>query len=874
MRRTRKIRGKSKRKDKFVGLALVLLLIGATAVFIWVRHDPAEEPAGATDSKLSERQSGHETATDIGDSSVGEPDMTESRSQDEYIAEPDQENEEGLEYSTTWFGMSWPGGPKWMQTSIGYLMVTDDGMVVTHSPWDEAHRNATLYSEDGDIIAGVPSGTSRVITADDKYVYVPYKKKNEQGKELMGVARYYRNHLHRKFKGYKEELRTLPAPIDGPGPERGLKLLNGARWRYDKGFGNLPNYNVWLERPEYLWSDWKREKQLEKDPSLAEMYRRPPPQLRGMVSDGVTLFVADDINQQITLLDVETMEKRDSFEVPYPGPVTLDENGNLWIIQRPDAEELEGRAGWLDRGPHRVVEYTKDGVATGRRITDLKRPSAIDCGGPDGLLYVADAHPERFQVFVYDVSGSEPELVDKIGEEGGIFAGPVRGRRGPHRLDMLSGVGVDAQGRVTVSTRGASGSFIRQFDADRSVRWERYTATFMDGASFDPAYDGTVVYSGQGSANKFVLNYDRTERLDEWVAVTRDNSQYPHDSRNYRGEVIRLPNGRLYLQTDGGGSGTGRGTLILRKEKGGEIFVPSVYLSNGHHSEGGYPPERPMDGDIPARMMWRDVDGDGKMTPDEYFDIEGHENNRKWRLDSHGNLWEDFSAGFKNRDGRGILRYELKGFDEHENPIYDFDLQNAELIENPAPFAGRGRHKSRTVIEDFHYDADHDRMYISGYTADYEGSLTGKVGPEFVVYENFMDEERREILSVIDMGRDISSWDVAGGLLFAAQGTDKEGDESVHVFNIRTGESLGWMTPGPRLYAEKSWLDIPWAIAAFKRSNGEIIVTQENNWKNLKIVYRLPPQDMLPKGKYSGLEEKRLTPAISEDLKEATSFGL
>jgi len=66
------------------------------------------------------------------------------------------------------------------------------------------------------------------------------------------------------------------------------------------------------------------------------------------------------------------------------------------------------------------------------------------------------------------------------------------------------------------------------------------------------------------------------------------------------------------------------------------------------------------------------------------------------------------------------------------------------------------------------------------------------------------------------------------------------------VWNTRTGDSLGTLKPGPLLYNETSLVHIPDGLCVFLRENGEYIVTCENNWKNLQIMYRIPPQPLLP----------------------------
>jgi hypothetical protein len=275
----------------------------------------------------------------------------------------------------------------------------------------------------------------------------------------------------------------------------------------------------------------------------------------------------------------------------------------------------------------------------------------------------------------------------------------------------------------------------------------------------------------------------------------------------------------------------------------------------GHGSDGDYPPGRPRDEDGKnwARIMWRDVDGDGRVDADEFVHVGHHQNMTYWHLDSAGSLWE-YRDSFKRQreEPCGLLRYPLKGFDEHGNPLWDFDIRKAELFAPPEPFHPRGeRYKGAVPIRRFAYDAETGRMLISGYPKGYDGPRGG-AGAVLACYEHFIASDRRRLVTAIDLPMDpgrkhyhVSSFDAAGGLIFAGLGTATK-EESIFVYDMQTGESLGAMVPGPTLYGETSWLDIPQAVNAFRRSTGEIVVAVENNWKNLQIFYRIPPQPLVP----------------------------
>lgn len=214
------------------------------------------------------------------------------------------------------------------------------------------------------------------------------------------------------------------------------------------------------------------------------------------------------------------------------------------------------------------------------------------------------------------------------------------------------------------------------------------------------------------------------------------------------------------------------------------------------------------------------------------------------------------------------MRHRLQGFDRHGNPLYDFtlfrevgreargrpryeiDTRRVDLFHLPAAFQEGGR------LQEWIYDADRDVMFLFGFPADMPEPRRSvwAVGSVAVRVDDFTRKPRvgtqielpygkaEERDKKPDAGNVIRSVAMAGDLLFAAiTRTSHEGQ--VWVWNTRTGRFLGVLKPGPLLWGETSLVDIPEAVHAFRRSNGEYVVFVENNWKNLQIVYRLPPQD-------------------------------
>ncbi|GIX06829.1 MAG: hypothetical protein KatS3mg115_1232 [Candidatus Poribacteria bacterium] len=744
-----------------------------------------------------------------------------------------QQTDRGLRYASGWYGSSWAGGPEWVQTHISFLTALPDGTLLTASGWDEAHRENTLYDAEGRIVAGVASTQSRAIGGDDRYVYVRVNRR-VHGVSMQGVARYYRDRFYERddqAPALPYRLRWCePAPFEG-------------------GEGEHQNEVLLVESVPYYGPGRRREEELRTHPEAAEKYRHFRPQITAIVSDGRELFVAESITHHIHVLDVETMRPVRRIPFRYPGAMVVDDAGNLWVIRRPDRSEgLFPGVEWLEQGRYEIVQLSRDGTPTGRTIKEALAPSALAFGGPERRLYVADSHPERLQVLIYDLSGETPRQVGTFGEPGGLYGGARPGLRAPERLDYISGVGVDNAGNLYLSSRGPSGSSLRRYSPQGGLLWERYTATFMNGTAFDPAGDGLVVFAGRGGSNRFELDLNRWPGpLDRWVAVNRHPWRFPHDERSFGAQVRRLPNGRRYLVTH-----VGAGTLILREEPGSALFAPSLFLAAGQYfgDPDRYPPGNPGK----FRLMWRDQNGNGQIEADEYVYTGPHHNVTEWFLDDRGDLWEHHAGRF--REYQGLLRHRLQGFDEHGNPLYDFSLESAELFPRPEPFDREEGHQS---VKTFYYDANHDRMYLFGFPKEMPQELRNAwaMGSVAVRYDDWTQPTRR-LVSVIalpygtpeepgqkpDPGHTIRSVAVAGELIFAAR-TRPAPEGHVWVYDSRDGRFLGVLKPGRVLWGETSLVDIPEGVSAWRRSNGEYLVCVENNWKNLQIVYRIPPQPLL-----------------------------
>jgi hypothetical protein len=251
----------------------------------------------------------------------------------------------------------------------------------------------------------------------------------------------------------------------------------------------------------------------------------------------------------------------------------------------------------------------------------------------------------------------------------------------------------------------------------------------------------------------------------------------------------------------------------------GEIAVPSAIFSRKHSK---WPANQPAVGS----WLWQDKNGDGYIQSDEYESL-GAENDSiwGWEVDSKGDVWQASEAGY-------IKHYRYQGLDTHGSPIYTSAA--SEVIPMPAPFNKLLRVK---------YFPDTDVMYLGGYTVDrpHTGEEWGIVGTEIVRYDNWTKDKklRWRITLPYDLKANpmliIKAMDVAGDRVFAVDSINAE----VYVYDTGTGVFVTKLTPGTEVAGESGWIDIPYALRAYRRANGEYVVFVEEDEKAKVIVYRL-----------------------------------
>jgi hypothetical protein len=530
-----------------------------------------------------------------------------------------------LDYSTTWVGNTFGGGPKWVQNVVRAVALDEDGAIYANNYWDEGGRQAGVY-RDGDVVGmmkdthgwGHTGGVA--IAIDDRYVYMAFEQSSENG-HLKGpgyppndevwycVSRRHKDGSH--------------APFPGGTGDKGDLLVIAVGHRSDK----VPNHSR---------------------------------AIHGLAVDRGEMFISDPKTNRVRVIQTSTMRQVRQWAVNDPRDIAATER-SLWMIQ-----------GDPDKSKARIIEYDRDGRRTGKVITGVPKPLGL-CIDPKGRVLIADSGP-RQQILFYDVSGAAAKLVDTLGEEHGVFAEPVPGKVGPNRLCGPSDVAVNAKGEIAVSClMPAGGTILRLFSPKHEMLWELLGLEFVDAADADPMSDGTEIYSARS-------HYHLDRNGWSWKGFTLDPFSSPDDPRltvrvSQCSASIQYIEGRRFLACRGM-----RQNLLAFYRFDGEIARPCSIIAAGSIPEEHWPDNgRPKQG----RWLWRDLNGDAKMQRREYQDADGKDDSKQlWAsyVDERGDVWQGTIQGL-------IRHFHCGGLDGKGNPIYARTAKLYDERQAPPPIS-------------------------------------------------------------------------------------------------------------------------------------------------------------------------------------------
>ncbi|WP_099073274.1 hypothetical protein [Nostoc linckia] len=529
------------------------------------------------------------------------------------------------------------------------------------------------------------------------------------------------------------------------------------------------------------------------------------------------LYVSDFAANKIRIFDTETMKELRSFSVVNPGAMAVDQQKNLWIIQNKNGGN-----------PAKILHYSSSGKQLPQEIADIVEPTAIAIN-PQGKLLVAE-NGSLQQILIYEIK-DPPVQIGSFGCKNGIYTG-ISGEIRDLKLYGITGVGTDASGNIYINSNGfnKSGTDLRKFAPSGKLLWRSLGLIFVDNADADPKTDGVDLFTKQ---EQYQMDYSKAAGK-QWTykAYTLNPFKYPQDPRLHTSPdatFVRRIQGKPFLfLTDMYNSFLQ--IYRFNPATDGKIAIPAGMFvgTNGADKPfltGNWPPYQPQKGE----WIWRDSNGNGKFENNEYDTSKDYPYIGGWWVDSKGDVWK----ALRTQDGIGIRHYPLQGIDSKGNPIYSYSSMEKQTT--PKIFNDLRR------IE---YFPQTDTMYLSGFTVDRPafGDDTGVAGSEIARFDNWSKGNRtprwRVVIPHDTTGkREVSTaaMSVAGDYVFAVTVKTAE----VYVYNATTGVQVQKLKPDPEVGSESGWIDIPYGIRAFRRSNGEYLIFVEENWKGKVIMYRL-----------------------------------
>lgn len=527
----------------------------------------------------------------------------------------------------------------------------------------------------------------------------------------------------------------------------------------------------------------------------------------GLAVDQGELFVSTNAPDEIAVYSLATFTKLRSWPVEACRAIVLDKQARLWVA----TAGREDQAG-------KVVCFDRQGKRLADEIGDVKEPTALAID-KDGRLLVADNGPDQ-QVKIFDIA-AEPKRVGALGVKGGVFAEP-RGKMGADRFYGLTALACDAAGNTYVNSNGWSwsGTDLRAFGADGKLLWQLQGLVFVDNVDANPA-DTSEVY---GVQERFKVD-DSAPSGKGWTHedYTLDPWTYPQDPRlGHKGNTVRMLNlqGRKFLAMS-----DMDGTKVVLFRFDGRIAVPAVMFQHAsmNGKKGAYPPNAPKDN----RLLWRDLNADGQFQADEFTSVDPRRDGIAGLFDGAGGYW---SATW----GEKIHYWPLKGLDANGVPVYD--AQPAQTIPCPDDFVD---------MERLEYVAETDTMYISGYTRQWPKKDKHFIpaGTAIAAYGDWLKGNRKAkwvarlpySLKPYAIPKAMS---VAGEYVFV----NYAGAEQIVVIRTSDGVVIGRMVPGSEIAGTHGDADVPWAVKAVRKSDGEYAVFVEDD-RFAKIVLYLwkPP---------------------------------
>ncbi len=510
----------------------------------------------------------------------------------------------------------------------------------------------------------------------------------------------------------------------------------------------------------------------------------PGAAIMGIAANDAEVFVSS-LNGRVYVYDAVTLAAVRDFNVGGSGRLALDGAGFIWAIT----------------GNTTLKRYSNTGVLQSQSITlpAGNVAAAVTVNTTNNTMYVIDRGIDQ-NVKVYNNVTTSPTRNTDFGAARGILSGARPGLVGPQRFSFnvindtnvpghtfgACGIGVDNSGSIYVLHGINSGAHIEKYNSSGIFQWRLIGHTFEEGAYIDPTTDETDVYAG---GHHYKMNYAAQANTEiapwyGWGGAINESNAYNATQRgiSFAGiSPFRIAN--LF------GS-----KFMYASAQRGEVFVYRI----------------PSDSETLVNCGVTDIAP--TWTRGSITDV-----------DANGTIWSGDNASI-------IEKYPCTGV-SGGIPTYNFNSPTTIAI--PAPYSSTG-------FVSIKYIAETDVMYLIGRT-------TGTSESKISRYNNWSTTRNLVFTSeLIFNNRDVVSFDVAGDYIFTDYDIDYDFATPPHpeyglvkVWNANTGAFVMDMY-GPADYTLHE-SDNNHNTQAFKRSNGEYVITFLDHWNNKTVVYRWNP---------------------------------
>lgn len=744
--------------------------------------------------------------------SVPQPDAAHAGSpalaRNAHASDKDKDKDDNdFDYTTSWIGNSFGGNDPNPPTQTLYhvpidmnaIYVSRDGRVFTNTGWDEGGRPVSIF-KDGRLVSPLNSlsnspnyrnGGGGAIAVDDKYIYAAQS--------------------------------TGPRPSGDPNP------LDGGQGVFIFNKDDLTNTDLLFSGSSTLYQEMT---------------------IYGMALHKGRLYVTENDQNLVEVFDTTTRALVSSFSINNPVRIAVDCDGGMWIShQDPTPLPATPAGNVFDINGQMGLATVDHYDSSGKWINSITLPDGGQVSAlwidQWGALLVGDTGPDQ-NIKIYANILNKPFLFSTFGEKGGDYAGPVRGRVGPKRFRGITGIGTDGWGNIYVSESGfgldkgvGHGVVLQSYSFWGGLNWSVEGLEFVSMGSADPRSE-TDVYDAY---HHFKMDYDERPGYEaKYVADTYDRFRYPQDVRVTNimstGRIVYIHDKKFLVVGNQGG------VLMemYRFEEGSEIAIPCVAFDYGSFQNGNYQDfaVEPIDGEF----IWRDLNGDGQMTLDEFIEPpnNAHRDGGFFSVDSNGDVWQvNYQAENPPYESSiHLRRFAFQGFDSFGAPIYDFDHLKIYDALVDLPDVDR---IANAVFEP--HLTEGGTLFVAGGSTS-QGSFN-----KVVRYDNW-DKGNRKARFVANIPFDPdpnnpwspNSFTIAGDFFFV----DFWQPHYNLVFSAKTGVYVGRFVPGKNVGgAPNAGNTDEWqANAANRRHNGEYLLFQEEDYQGKILMYRWTPPSQLP----------------------------